>query len=117
MCKDISNISTYTNIYAEKFSIKFSSNASSIYSRDVTFGEIDNSDSEDEIEDYNIFNEDFETEQLSDIIKIASLNTTMQIFPKTGLPLLFKTNIGNIGELSLYLKSKKQIDADELPTE
>ena len=86
MCKDISNISTYTNIYAEKFSIKFSSNASSIYSRDVTFGEIDNSDSEDELENYNIFNEDFETEQLSDIIKIASLNTTMQIFPKTGLP-------------------------------
>jgi len=117
MCKDMINISSYINICSENFNIKFSSNASSIYSRDVLFGEIDNSDSENECDSSDNFNEDFETEQLSEIIKIASLNSTMQIFPKTGLPLLFKTNIGNIGKLSLYLKSKKQIDADELPTE
>lgn len=117
MCKDMAIISTFINIHAEKFSIKFSSNASSIYSRDVFFGEIDNSDSEDDEANCESFDEDFETEQLSGIIKIASLNTTMQIFPKTGLPLLFKTNIGNIGQLSLYLKSKKQIEKDELPKE
>jgi len=117
MCKDMAHISTWINICAEKYSIKFSSNASSIYSRDVIFGELENSDSEDEFENISIFNADFETEQLSGISKIASLNSTMQIFPKTGLPLLFKTNIGNIGNLSLYLKSKKQVEKDELPKE
>jgi len=117
MCKDMVNISPYINIYAKKFHIKFSSNASSIYSRDVMFGEIDDSDSEEEEIDHTEFNEDFEIDQLSGIIKIAALNTTMQIFPKTDLPLLFKTNIGNLGCLSIYLKSKKQIEKDELPNE
>jgi proliferating cell nuclear antigen len=118
MCKDMANISTYINIYAKKFHIKFSGNASSIYSRNVMFGEIDDSDSEDE--DCKIvseFNDDFETAQLSSIIKIAGLNNTMQIFPQTNLPLLFKTNIGNLGVLQLFLKSKKQIDHDELPND
>ena len=49
--------------------------------------------------------------------KDANGNNTIQIFPKIGLPLLFKTNIGNIGYLALYLKSKKQIEKDELPKE
>lgn len=117
MCKDMSHISTYINIHAEKFNIKFSSNASSIYSRDVIFGETDDSDSEDDYVNNATFNEDFETEQLVGIIKIASLHNTIQIFPKKDLPLLFKTNIGNIGKLSLFLKSKKQIEKDELPNE
>ena len=117
MCKDMANISTYINIYAKKFHIKFSGNASSIYSRNVMFGEIDDSDSDEESNFAGEFCEDFETEQLSSIIKIAGLNNTMQIFPQTNLPLLFKTNIGNLGELQLFLKSKKQIEKDELPNE
>ena len=117
MCKDMTNISSYINIYAKKFHIKFSGNASSIYSRNVMFGEIDDSDSEEEEINHSEFNEDFETDQLAGIIKIAGLNSTMQIFPKTDLPLLFKTNIGNLGSLSLYLKSKKQIEQDELPNQ
>ena len=117
MCKDMANISTYINIYAKKFHIKFSGNASSIYSRDVMFGEIDDSDSDEESNFASEFCEDFETDQLSSIIKIAGLNNTMQIFPQTNLPLLFKTNIGNLGELQLFLKSKKQIEKDELPNE
>ena len=36
----------------------------------------------------------------------------MQIFPKEGLPLLFKSSIGNLGKISIYVKSKEQIDDD-----
>ena len=113
MCKDMAHISTWINIYAEKYSLKFSSNASSIYSRDVIFGEIDNSDSEDDSQNVPIFNEDFETEQLIRVIKISGLNSTMQIFPKRSLPLLLKSNIGNLGKISIYLKNKAQIEEDE----
>jgi len=58
--------------------------------------------------------EDFDTEQLSRIIKISGLSNTMQIFPKEELPLCFRTNIGSLGKLSIFIKSKKQIEFEEL---
>ena len=94
--------------------IKFLCNAGSVYSREVLFGETDDGDSSDEEEEENEeFNEDFETEQLIRVIKISGLNSTMQIFPKRGLPLLLKSNIGNLGKISIYLKNKAQIEEDE----
>ena len=47
-------------------------------------------------------------------MKIAGLNKTLQIYPKINLPLLIKSNVGNLGKLSIYLKNKKQIEEDEI---
>ena len=114
MCKDMNNISSVINIQSKKFLIKFLCNAGSVYSREVLFGETDDGDSSDEEDDEGEeFNEDFQTEQLIRVIKISGLNSTMQIFPKRGLPLLLKSNIGNLGKISIYLKNKAQIEEDE----
>jgi hypothetical protein len=41
----------------------------------------------------------------------------MQIFPGENLPLLFKSNIGNLGKISIFVKSKKQIEDEEFEDE
>ena len=46
----------------------------------------------------------------SAIFHLAGL---MKIFPKNGLPLLFVSQIGTLGQISIYLKSKKDIEEEE----
>ena len=65
----------------------------------------------------NEYNEDFDTEQLIRIAKISGLSTNMQMFPKQDQPLLFRSNIGNIGKISIFIKSKNQIDKENLTIE
>ena len=97
----------------KNFIFVFLCNAGSVYSREVLFGEVDDNESEDEGDDIK-YEDDFEIEQLLRIIKIAGLNNTMQIFPQKTQPLLFKSNIGNLGAISIYVKSKEQIEEYDL---
>jgi hypothetical protein len=38
----------------------------------------------------------------------------MQIY--TGKPLLFSSNVGNLGKISIYIKSKEQIETENYNT-
>ena len=119
MCKDMNNISGMINVIAKGFYIKFNCNAGSVYSREVTFGEIEDEDESDyeEVDSINEYNQNFDTEQLSRIIKLSGLNNTMQVFPKEDLPLKFKSNIGTLGSICVYVKSKKQIEEEQFSEE
>lgn len=108
MCKEMNNIGTTINVLAEEYKIKFLCDVGSVYKREVTFGDMDNEGSP----EYQ-YNEVFDTEQLARIIKIAGLGTSLQIFPKTDLPLLLRTQVGGLGTTSIYVKTKKQIEEDE----
>ena len=113
MCKDMVNISNSIIVTSKKYSIKFNSNAGSVYSREVIFGEIDQYSNE-EVQEVR---QDFDTEQLIRICKIAGLSNNnsnnMLIFQKEGLPLLFKSAVGSLGKISIFVKSKDQIEEDE----
>lgn len=114
MCKDMNNIGTNVQITSKEYCIKFLCNADSVYSREVVFGETgDDEDSEEERENLDTYSEMFSTEQLSRLIKISGLSNRMKIFPKNGLPLLFVSQIGTLGQISIYLKSKKDIEEEE----
>jgi len=119
LCKDMNNIGTTINILSKGFYVKFLCNAGSVYSREVVFGEVDDEDDDDPDPNVieNEYNEDFDTEQLIRIAKISGLSTNMQMFPKQGQPLLFRSNIGNIGKISIFIKSKNQIDKENLTIE
>ena len=54
------------------------------------------------------YSQEFSTEQLCRITKLAGLSTNMQIFP--GKPLLFKSNVGSLGKISIFIKSKEQLE-------
>ena len=105
MLKELGNIGNMVEVSAKKYSIDFSCSATGVYGRTVSFGNTD-----DEEDDEIIYKADFNTETLSRISKLAGLSTNIQIFP--GKPLYFKSNIGNLGEINIYIKSKDQIEKD-----
>jgi len=123
MCKGLTHISNTTHITSKGFLIRFSSDAGGVMKRFTEFGENEQNDQNDDDKDENEefdYSEQFDSERLLRITKIAGLNSTMQIYPKSNIPLLFKTLVGSLGKISIYLKSKnleedesRTIDAEE----
>lgn len=112
MCKDMQNIGSTIKVISKKFNIKFLCDAGGIMKRQVEFGENDYSDDEDDDSDDEEYEAIFNTDQLSRISKISGLGTNIQIYSTKGKPLLFKSNVGSIGKISLYIKSKEIIDRE-----
>jgi proliferating cell nuclear antigen len=118
MCKDLSSIgSTNITVVAKNFHIEFIADADGILKRKVVFGENDDSSDEDENHNANPeYTATFATDQLSRITKLAGLSGNMQIFPASGnLPLLFRSNIGSLGKIAIFIKSKELL-ANEAST-
>ena len=115
MVKDMAHIGSNINILSKNFHIKFRCNASGVMKRNVEFGEMGDSDDEDDAnsKDSVEYNQDFDTEQLARITKMAGLSTNMQIYPKEGLPLLFKSSVGSLGKISIYIKSKDLMENEK----
>lgn len=107
MVKDMTHIGSVINVLAKDFHITFICDAGGVMKRHVEFGEFEDSDSDNDSDnDTPIYCQNFNTEQLARITKMAGLSSNMQIYPKKGLPLLFKSNIGSLGKISIYIKSK-----------
>lgn len=104
MLKELGNIGNVIKVSAKKYSINFSCSATGVYGRTVSFGDTEDDDNT------IIYDEEFNTETLGRISKLAGLSTNIQIFP--GNPLYFKSNIGNLGEINIYIKSKDQIEKE-----
>lgn len=107
MIKDMNNIGSTIIISSKNHVIKFKCESESVYSRFVEFGEKD----EDVTESCE---QVFDIDILTRISKISGLNSVMQVYQKKGLPLLIRSSVGNIGSISLYIKSKDLIEAEEL---
>lgn len=105
--KDMNNIADTLNIQMRKYSLVISTNAQGIYSREVLFGELD------DVTPVQ-YTEQFEMEQFVRIVKVAGLGKSLQIFSGNAvLPLLIVSRIGQIGNISIYIKSKSQIRRDD----
>lgn len=107
MCKGLTHISDSTHITSQGFLIRFSSDAGGVMKRYTEFGETEDSDDEHQEKAHDSeYSEHFDTEQLTKITKLAGLGSIMQIYPKSDNPLLFRSPIGSLGRISIYLKSK-----------
>lgn len=115
MCKDMAHIGNMIRVTSKNFHIKFICNAGGVMKRNVEFGEMSDSDDDDEDDEskVNEYVDVFDTEQLSRITKMAGLASNMQIYPKCKKPLLFKSSVGSLGKISIYIKSKDQIEKDK----
>jgi proliferating cell nuclear antigen PCNA len=103
MIKDLNNMGGNTiSIMSTSNIIKFGCISNGVYSRDIVFGD---QDEDDEHSDRKT-QQEFETEQLLRISKVSGLSTQIQIFQCGELPILFRSNIGNLGKISVYLKDK-----------
>lgn len=112
MCKGLTNISKITHITSKKSLIRFSSDAGGLMKRFTEFGEIEDEDEKEDDDSFESkyskpdYEESFDTEQLTRITKLSGLNSNMQIYAKKGKPLLFKSAVGSLGKVAIYLKSK-----------
>jgi hypothetical protein len=108
LVKEMSNIGNVMKVISSNYNIEFSCNAGGILKRTVKFGEDDDDD-----EDNNNkqeFSQEYVTEQLYRITKLSGLSNNIQIY--AGKPLLFCSNIGSLGKISIYIKSKEQIESE-----
>lgn len=103
MIKDMMHIGNEIKITSTKNTVDFKCIADGIYSRQVMFGEKEEGE-----DDEKIFEDNFATDLLNKIIKISGLSNKLYIHTQNNLPLLFKTNIGSLGEIKLFLKNNEE---------
>jgi len=111
MCKDMESISQNIQIKATKSTIRFTADMTCVYSRSIIFGE-----GTDDDESKIVYSQHFESEKLNNLGKIsglgASSNNHIQIYFDPNLPILFKTNVGTLGKIGIYIKSKEQTEEE-----
>ena len=114
MCKDLSSIGSINiKVVARDFHIEFIADADGILKRKVVFGENDDDDPDDSDNKIS-YQATFATDQLSRITKLSGLSNTMQIFPASkNLPLLFRTCVGSLGKMSIFVKSKELVEQEQ----
>ena len=93
-------IGNQIEVQATKNTIKFKCISEGIYSREVSFGIMD----EDE-DNIVLFKDTYYTDQFNKIIKISGLSNKLYINTNTDLPILFKTNVGTLGQIKLFIKN------------
>jgi proliferating cell nuclear antigen len=117
MCKELNNMGTCIQVNSKNSRINFLSNMGNVYSREVSFGEEKEKEEKEEDNSSSTefdYSEEYNTEQFLRIIKLSGLSNGIAIHTKKNLPLFFKSAIGSLGKLSIYVKCKKQIEKDDI---
>ena len=121
MCKGLGHISNITHIATKGFLIRFSSDAGGVMKRYTELGEYDDDEADHEPGEqkweHTDYSEEFDTEQLTRITKLSALSPNMQIYSMADKPLLFRCPVGNLGKISVYLKSKNLQEIDSKAVE
>ena len=106
--KDMNNIGNTLTITMKKYSLTITTSAPGIYGKSVLFGELD----DDTPEHYC---ETFDMDQFIRILKISGLCKNLQMYSGSkSLPLMIVSNIGQLGTISIYIKSQEQIRIDNI---
>lgn len=100
--KDSVNVGNEIQINANKYQLKVICSGT-IFTKEIIFGDPDYS------ADYDI-KDTYSTDYFSKLSKLTCMGNNIQIFTKDKFPILIKTQVGNIGELSIYVKSKEHIE-------
>ena len=110
MCKDMNSISKIIKIYSKGSFIEFSCNIDNLYARAVPFGELTDSDgTEYENPEYE---DVFVAKTLSQLLKISGLNNKMRIYTQLDHPLKLSVDVGTLGVIDIFIKSKNQLEAE-----
>lgn len=100
-CKEIAKIDNNIIISSKTYSFRMHGKKVT-HGIGSTFGEEEDDDEEDEE-----YEQTFVSNNLLKICKISGLHKSMQVYIKRDNPLLIKSLIGSIGEISIYIKSNE----------
>lgn len=106
MIKDMVQIGNTINISSSQYKILFECNSEGLIKRQVEFGEFDLSeDDSDDNSDVSIYFDTFNVDKLNRVTKIANLSSTFKMSVNKNMPIRLTTNIGSIGQMSIFIKS------------
>ena len=112
--KSLNRVSKYIEITFYKQKIEFFCDKENIYSKKITFGDTMNND---ETFENDVFSQKYETEHILQLVKVAGLSQNVRIYFDKILPLKFQLNVGSLGNISIYMKSKETIEEEEKENE
>ena len=98
--KEMNSIGTLLEVIKTKNTITFKCISNNIYSKEITFGEYNESE-----EDDILYIDKFNTETFYKIMKLSGVCKNILIYAKKEQPLLVKNKLGDIGEMSILIKS------------
>ncbi len=114
--KNLHNFSKTLWITSKADFIKFYCDGGDLYYREVTIGNENDEDNRHYDKEYKC---SFNTTYITGLTKCAGQSGNVQIFVHEDLPLKIKLKAGNLGDISIYIKSKEMIqdEADEADVE
>lgn len=95
--KDINNTGKIANITGNRHFFRINAETPNVIGRDVVFGKPQ--------DEYNVHTYYFNSDKLVKISKISSLHKNLKVYLDKDLPLVIKTNVGDLGTISIFIKS------------
>ena len=92
--------------------IKFFCDGGEIYEREVVLG-LENEDDEMVDETFQEYRQTFATNHITGLSKAANQSGNVHIFVHPELPLKIKMKAGNLGDLTVFIKSKERIELEQ----
>ena len=105
---DILSIGKTVSISATSKKIQFDVDAGGIVKRRVEYGEIEENNPSDTA-NTSLYKQVFETEQFVKLSKMSNLDSTLSIYCDDSLPMKILSNVGTMGTISIYVKSRMQM--------
>lgn len=112
--KCLSRVSKLVKITFSKQTVEFFCDKENIYSKKIIFGDSAAASETDEID---TFSQHYETDQILQLVKVAQLSQIVRIYHNHILPLKIELNVGVLGVISIYIKSKENIEEEEKETD
>jgi hypothetical protein len=94
-----------TEVSSNNSSIRFFCDNGSIMTADKTHGDI-------EIKSEQIYKETFDSALLSKLQKILGLTQNVKVYTSEGSPIKFDLNIGSLGTIVIFIKSREIIEQE-----
>lgn len=113
--KSLNRISKIMNVTSKKGRIEFFCDKEDVYSGCVPFGDIDSDDEKGDEEDHeeDEYKQNFDSENIIDLVKLGGTSNNIQIYASVDLPLRFKMNAGPLGNVDVYIKSRENIEEEQ----
>ena len=108
--KTLHNLSQIMTVTYKPQYINFFCDAGELYSRSVSIGTNTNEE-ENSLE--KVYKQDFYTSYITSLTKCAGQSGIVQVYVHEDYGMKIKMNAGNIGDITIYIKSKEMIDEEE----
>tara|TARA_Y100000114_G_C11680198_1_gene288212 strand:- start:355 stop:885 length:531 start_codon:yes stop_codon:yes gene_type:complete len=104
--KEMNNIGNLLEISKTMHTISFKCITNGIFSKEIEFGDISDNDGNNDV----LYRDTFNTETFYKLMKLSGVCKNIHIFAKKGEPLMLTNKLGDIGDLSILIKSNNMLE-------